>query len=99
MTIGTTQAEIPPQVALYHLAISHYLSHALRLVAKLKVADLLGEGPRPVEELAAATGTHAASLARVLRLLATAGVFEEQGPGIFTLTARGQCLRTGVPGS
>jgi orsellinic acid C2-O-methyltransferase len=99
MATPTTQSEVPPQVALYHLAIGHYVSHALQLAAKLKLADLLGEGARSAEDLAAATGTHAPSLARVMRLLASVGVFEEQANGAIALTALGQCLRTGVPGS
>jgi SAM-dependent methyltransferase len=99
MATPSPQSEVPPQVALYHLAIGHYVSHTLQLAAKLKLADLLGEGPRPAEDLAAATGTHAPSLTRVIRLLVTAGVFEEQANGAIALTALGQCLRTGVPGS
>jgi SAM-dependent methyltransferase len=35
----------------------------------------------------------------VLRLRASAGVFEEQADGAFALTRLGECLRTGVPGS
>jgi SAM-dependent methyltransferase len=86
-------------MALYHLATGHYLSHALYLAAKLGIAELLNDGPRHVTELGAATATHAPSLQRVLRLLASAGVFEEQENGAFALTALGVCLREGVPGS
>ena len=89
----------PPQVVLYHLATGHYLSHALCLIAKLGIADLLNDGPRHAKDLADATATHASSLNRVLRLLASAGVFEEQADGSFALTRLGECLRTGVPGS
>src|SRR5262249_23028317 len=46
-----------------------------------------------------ATATHAPSLNRVMRLLASAGVFEEQEDGAFALTSLGECLRPGVPGS
>ena len=46
-----------------------------------------------------ATGTDAASLNRLMRLLASAGVFEEEEEGNFALTALGQCLREDVPGS
>jgi SAM-dependent methyltransferase len=90
---------LPPQAALYQIAIGHYFSRALHLVAKLGIADLLANGPRPVDELAAATATHASSLARVLRLLASVGVFEERERGSFALTSLGECLRSGVPGS
>jgi SAM-dependent methyltransferase len=89
----------PPQVVLYHLATGHYLSHALCLVAKLGIADLLKDGPRHAKELADATATHAPSLNRVLRLLASVGVFDEQANGSFALTELGECLRRGVSGS
>ncbi len=90
---------VPPSLALYQMAIGHYFSRALGLAAKLGVADLLKDGPRHYGELAKATGTHAASLNRVMRLLASAGVFAEQENGNFALTALGEYLRTGVSGS
>jgi ubiquinone/menaquinone biosynthesis C-methylase UbiE len=99
MSMESMQSGLPPQVALYHLATGHYFSHALGLAAKLGIAELLKDGPRHSKDLAEATGTHAPSLNRVLRLLASAGVFEEQEDGSFALTSRGECLRAGVPGS
>jgi orsellinic acid C2-O-methyltransferase len=93
------QSELPPQAALYHLATGHYVSQALCLAARLGIADLLKDGPRHAKELAEGTGTHASSLHRVMRLLANAGIFEEQENGSFALTALGACLREGVPGS
>jgi SAM-dependent methyltransferase len=89
----------PPQIALYHLATGHYLSHALCLAARLGIADLLNGGPRHANELAAATGMHAPSLNRVMRLLASADVFAEREDGSFELTALGGHLRSAVPGS
>jgi hypothetical protein len=99
MSTESMQSELPPQAALYHLATGHYLSQALCLAAKLGIADLLNDGPRPAKDLAEATGTHAPSLNRVMRLLASAGVFEGQENGAFALTALGACLQEGVPGS
>src|SRR5207244_790263 len=78
---------LPPQMALYQMAIGHYLSRALHLAAKLGVADLLKDGARRAEELAEATDTHAPSLRRVLRFLASVGVFEEREDGRLALTA------------
>ena len=43
--------------------------------------------------------THAPALRRVLRLLASAGVLEEQENGSFALTSVGEVLRADVPGS
>jgi hypothetical protein len=90
---------LPPQTVLYQMAIGHYLSRAIALAAKIGVADLLKDGPRHFEQLAEATGTHAPSLNRVLRLLASAGVFEEKDNGYFALTPLGEYLRADVPGS
>jgi hypothetical protein len=91
--------DLPPPIALYQLATGHYLSRSLSLVAKLGIADLLSDGPRHCNDLAKSTQTHAASLRRVMRLLASAGIFLEEENGEFSLTAVGEYLRTDVPGS
>ena len=90
---------LPPQILLYQMATGHYLSRALHLAATLGIADLLKGGARPVDELARATATHAPSLHRVLRLLASHGVLTECEDGTFALTTIGECLRTDIPGS
>ena len=99
MSTDHTRTGLPPQVALYQLAIGHYFSNALKLAAKLGIAEVLKDGPRHFTEIAEATATHAASLNRVLRLLASVGVFEERENGAFALTSLGECLRAGIPGS
>src|SRR6516225_6157789 len=71
----------------------------LALAAKLGLADLLKDGPRSARDLAAATQTHAPSLARVARLLASVGVFAELADGRFALTPMGEPLRADAPGS
>jgi hypothetical protein len=88
----------PPPVVLYQLASAHYVSQALYVAAELGIADLLADGPQTHDALAARTGTHAPSLRRVLRLLASAGVFAEGADGRFELTPVGAFLRSG-PGS
>jgi len=90
---------LPPSMLLYQMSIGHYLSRALALAAKLKLADLLKDGPKNYAEVASATGTHPPSLRRVMRLLASAGIFVEQENGDFTLTPIGDYLRSDVPGS
>src|SRR5262249_16943872 len=77
----------------------YWVSQALYVAAKVGVADLLADGPRPVEELATATQTDAPSLRRVLRALASVGVFTEASPGTFALTPLAALLRTGTPDS
>ena len=99
MSESAERPAVPPQMLLYQMAIGHYLSRALHVIAKLGVADLLSAGARGVEELGKATETHPPSLRRVMRLLASVGVFEEKEDGGFALTALGECLRADVPGS
>src|SRR5262247_1541545 len=90
--------QLPPPLVLYQLATGHYVSQAIYVAATLGIADLLGQGPVGHAELAKATGTHAPSLRRVLRLLAGIGVLAETEDGRFALTPIGSCLQSG-PGS
>ena len=89
----------PPGLLLYRMAIGHYVSRALFVAAKLGIADLLAAGPRDARELARATETDASALARMLRLLASVGVFEAQDGERFANTPLGEMLREDVPGS
>ncbi|GIJ08916.1 methyltransferase [Micromonospora andamanensis] len=70
---------------------------ALRAVAELGVADLLADGPLPVDTLADRLGVHAPTLLRTLRALAARGVFTEVEPGTFGLTPLARPLRAAHP--
>ncbi len=69
----------------------------VRAVCSLGVADLLAEGPRPVADLARATGTEPEALCRALRALASKGIFTEVAPHVFGLTELSQPLRSDHP--
>ena len=69
------------------------------MAAKLGIADLLKDSPKSCDELATATGTNAPSLYRVLRALASLGVFAETQPNHFTLTPLAACLQSDTPNS
>ena len=81
------------------MATAYQASRATYVATRLGVPDLLAHGPKSAEDLAAATGTHASSLRRLLRALAAFGVLAEGGDGRFALGALGGCLRSDVPGS
>lgn len=70
---------------------------ALRTAALLDIADHLAAGPKSLEELARASQTDEMKLRRVLRLLASRGVFSEDDAGRFALTAPAEMLRSDVP--
>src|ERR1700691_5475618 len=74
-------------------------ARAYYVAAELKIAELVIERPRTVEQLAEAAGCHAQSLYRMLRLLASFGVFAEDAAGKFQMTGRARVLLADVPGS
>jgi hypothetical protein len=73
------------------------VTKALYSAAVLGVADQLDGGPRSVDDLAAACHCRPDMLARLLRALASSGVFEEPAPGMFALTPIGALLRSEPP--
>ncbi|MGC2575096.1 MAG: methyltransferase [Candidatus Nitrosopolaris sp.] len=62
---------------------SKHISKAIYIVAKLGIADYLKDGPKNIEELAEKTKTHPDSLYRLLRMLASIGIYAEtRGRGV-----------------
>lgn len=98
-TTQQAQEPLPPPLVLMQLATGYIVSQALYVAAKLRIADHLKDGPRTSDELAQAVGADARFLYRVLRALASLGVFAEVEDGRFTLTPTAELLRTNVPGS
>lgn len=74
------------------VACGYVLSDSLNAVGQAGIADALDDTPRSVEELAAATGTHAAALGRILRMLSSYGIFEARDGG-YAHTAASRLLR------
>jgi hypothetical protein len=106
-TIAPTR-EMSPEAAaaqlLNQLATGYMVSAALQVVLQLEIPDRLATGPRHVSELAREADVNEDRLYRVLRTLASVGVFAEQpGQGdepsrIFGLELAGRMLCKG-PGS
>ncbi len=84
---------------LLRMADGLIIHQALYAAAKLGVADLMQDGPRTAADLACQLQVHDAALYRILRALASEGVFEETSPYTFANTSLSSFLRTGVPGS
>jgi O-methyltransferase domain/Dimerisation domain len=83
-----------PTVALRRLVNGYQVTQAIHVAAVLGIADLLADGPRSSDDLAAAVDAHPPSLHRVLRALASVGVLHDQADGRFALTDVGACLRS-----
>jgi hypothetical protein len=88
----------PPQVRMIQMLSGFQLSQALYAAAKLGVADRLAAGPVPVATVAADVQADAGAMRRLLRALASVGVFTETADG-YRLTPLGETLRSDVPGS
>ena len=93
MTQQSAQEEIS---GLIH---GYWKSQAVYVAAKLRLADLLTEQSRTTKELAEETGAHDRSLYRVLRALASIGIFAEEDDGRFSMTPLAEPLRSDVSGS
>lgn len=88
-----------PDELIRRMTTAFQMTQLLYVAAKLRIADHLASGPRPVAELAKASGSHGDSLYRVLRALAGYGVFAEEDGRRFRLTPAADLLRSDVPNS
>jgi len=89
----------PPAVQVLQLASGYWLSRAVYVAAQLGIADLVKDGARSTNELAAATQTDRGALYRLLRALASVGVFAESGAREFVQTPLSETLRRDASGS
>lgn len=96
---GTAMPQLQPDAILSQMLFGGLMQQSISIAAKFGIADLLVEIPQTVEELAAETKTHAPSLYRVLRLLASVGIFSETADRKFELTPIAELLRQDAPNS
>lgn len=79
------------------MATAYSVSRALYVTAKLGIADLLAAGPRASDDLAKASGADPGALFRLLRAMASVGLFTEVSPRRFGLTPMGETLKSKQP--
>lgn len=89
----------PPHIAMLQMITGFWVSRTIYVAAKLGLADLVRDQPRAADELAQIAGAHAPSLYRVLRALASVGVFVEDDQKRFANTPLSETLRSDAPGS
>ncbi len=81
------------------LSMGAVVTQALFVAAKLSVADVLAAGEKHIDEIAIAADAHSPSLYRILRSLASLGVFTETKARTFANTPLSEVLRAEIPGS
>ncbi len=99
MSEAPAQTPVPPQRVMVQLLFGKQLTASLAALARLGVADHMRDGEVAVDELAAKVGAHAPSLYRVMRMLASVGVFRDMPERRFALTPVGALLKTDAQGS
>lgn len=87
--------EVDPSsfVKMYQLIVGYRATQAIYVAAKLGIADLVEATPQTAEELAQATNAHAPALRRLLRMLASIGIFAEDTASRFSHTPLSETLR------
>jgi len=88
---------VPPPAALFELTAGFMQTHLLRAAARLRLAELLAAGPASAAELAARAGVEADGLRRLLRGLATLGVFARRRDGTFANNRLSRTLLAEAP--
>ena len=75
-----------PNMVLWEMTHGLWLAAGISVAAELGLADLLKEKPRTTDELGELTGMHKESLYRIMRMLASHGIFREQKNKKFSST-------------
>jgi hypothetical protein len=91
--------ELPPTARMLQIITGLWASQAVGTAARLGVSDQLADRPRKSSEVAKVVGADPQALFRLMRMLASIGVFTMDEQGCFGLTPLGDTLRSGVPGS
>jgi O-methyltransferase domain/Dimerisation domain len=92
-------AEVSTHQQLDQMITGYWISQAIYAAAKFAIADHLKDGPKTVGQLADATSTNPDALYRLLRALASVGIFAEGETRQFSLTPLAEPLRGDVAGS
>lgn len=88
-----------PTEQLSQMMYAYWVSQSIYVAAKLRIADQLVDGPASVVNLANAVQANENNLYRLLRGLASVGIFEELDNRTFQLTPMAEQLRSDVDGS
>jgi len=86
-------SEREPEAVLWDFLRGATMTRALALAANYRIAELLAEQPQSVQHLAREADVDADALQRLLRALASDGVFAEDERGVFRNTEASELLR------
>jgi len=99
MSSRTQSLELSSKDAMLEMIEGFWVSRAAYVAAEFGIPDILMGGPKENDQLAELMGVHAPSLYRLMRALASAGLFAEDDNRCFALTPLGTTLCSDVPSS
>ncbi|MEZ5195751.1 MAG: methyltransferase [Bacteroidales bacterium] len=86
---------VPANVAVFEKAQKFWIAKALGVACELNLADIIGSGFMSIDSLARETGTDRSALYRLMRALASDGIFREIKPMVFVNTPESKALMEG----
>src|SRR5918993_1310217 len=96
-SVSTMTSDLP--FTMIEMIAGGVVAQSVSVAAELGLADLLMHGPRTTAHLASEADVDAEKLFRLLRFLASRGVFQEDAHGAWSLTPLGDMLRSDAPHS
>jgi DNA-binding Lrp family transcriptional regulator len=91
--------QLPPDQALMRMLVGYWNTQCIYTAAKLGIPEQLKDGPQSSDELAEKVNASADHLYRLMRTLASIGIFKELSLKIFCNTELSELLRPEVPAS
>jgi len=88
--------KLPPPAQLMNFIVGKWISKPIYVAAELGIADMLAEGTKTIQELAQLSHSHAPLLYRMMRALASVGIFSELEEKRFELTPMAELLKSGA---
>lgn len=87
-------SEAPPPLRVLQMGLAYQGTWVITVLARLRIPDLLVDGPKSSAEIARAAECHPATTFRLLRAAASMGLVEQVGRDSFAITPMGECLRS-----
>jgi hypothetical protein len=89
----------PPFVSVLDMMTGAWVAQGVYVATKLGIPELLSDGALSADAIAERVGADSDGVSRLLRALASHGVFAQRRDGRFAHTALSESLRTDVPNS
>ncbi len=92
-----SQKMVPPYMLLFETTHSFWMSKAISVAGELEIAEIIHSGIKDVNSISEKSGTNPDALYRLLKALASEGIFKETRPKYFEMTGLSRALLKSGP--